>query len=62
MRKGLQPGCLAGVRYALFGLGDSGYPEFNVSRAQLGLCCNGGVQQCVALCGAAVLCQCDPTA
>jgi hypothetical protein len=32
MRKALQPGCLAGLRYALFGLGDSGYPEFNVSR------------------------------
>jgi hypothetical protein len=33
MRKGLQPGCLAGLNYALFGLGDSGYPEFNVSGA-----------------------------
>jgi flavodoxin len=37
MRKALQPGYLAGLRYALFGLGDSGYPEFNV-RAMLGYC------------------------
>jgi hypothetical protein len=42
MRKGLQPGCLAGLRYALFGLGDSGYPEFNVSIGQ-GVCCTDAV-------------------
>ena len=31
LRKGLPPDSLAGVSYAVFGLGDSGYPQYNVS-------------------------------
>lgn len=32
LRKSLAPGSLGATRYAVFGLGDSGYVKFNVSR------------------------------
>ena len=31
LRKGLAADSLASVKYAVFGLGDSGYPKYNVS-------------------------------
>jgi sulfite reductase alpha subunit-like flavoprotein len=30
LRKSLSPGCLAGLQFAVFGLGDSNYPKYNV--------------------------------
>jgi sulfite reductase alpha subunit-like flavoprotein len=30
LRKSLAPGCLAGLQFAVFGLGDSNYPKYNV--------------------------------
>jgi len=39
LRKSLAPGSLAGVSYAVFGLGDSGYIQYNVSNAGCGAYC-----------------------
>lgn len=35
LRKSLTPGSLSGVRFSVFGLGDSNYPKYNVSASQL---------------------------
>ncbi len=41
LRKSLPPDSLAATRYAVFGLGDSGYPQFNVRDATVGVWCCG---------------------
>lgn len=35
LRKSLPPDSLAGLRFGVFGLGDSGYPQYNV-RSRMG--------------------------
>lgn len=39
LRKSLPPTSLSGLRYAVFGLGDSGYPKYNVSTCSCCWCC-----------------------
>ncbi len=36
LRKSLPPGSLAGLSYAVFGLGDSGYVQYNVGGSTVG--------------------------